>query len=399
MKLLLAGILVLLISIPLTISLLQQNQDTRTRAAGATSLSLVHPPDNSSHTEKTVGESVPITMMIEPGSNSVTFVRFQIKYDPTKLEPVADNPFTVDATKFPTTIEGPIVGNGTISMSISVGSDPTKAIRNAPAKVGTANFKAKAVTTDMSTEVSFSNLTQALSSGADDQSSENVLSYTSPATVSIIEATASPTPEFTPTPTLSPDETTLSFTLLLHGIGEAGDNPNPTGNTLSNKNPKHQQRNIDVSVYDVNEQLVTTKTGTIIYDVDAGNFKGSVSLGNNFASGPYSVKIKSDRYLRRLIPSIQTITHGQEKVIPVTQLVAGDTNGDNTLNILDYSALLDCGYGVLNPLLMTNSSSEYKRQACQVHTPAVNIDVDDNGIINSFDYNLFLRELSVQNGD
>jgi hypothetical protein len=80
-------------------------------------------------------------------------------------------------------------------------------------------------------------------------------------------------------------------------------------------------------------------------------------------------------------------------------LVTGDTNNDNVLNILDYNALLDCGYGELNPLPINDPNSTYNSKECQVHTPTEDVDLNDDGIINSTDYNLFLRELSVQNGD
>lgn len=411
-KLLLTGILLLLVAIPLTLLLLQKPQDTRSRASGGTTLSLIPQPGTSSFIEKSVGQSVPIDMIVDPGSNSVTFIRYQIKYDPNKLQPVANNPFTLNTTSFPTIIEGPVVSNGTISQSISVGSDPTKAIRTVT-KVGTVNFKAIAVTEEGPTIVSFTGLSQVLSSGSNDQAGENVLTGALPATITIIENTGTPVPTETPTvptptgpqptypptPTLAPGQTAVSFTLLLHGIGSAGDNPNPTDSDLSNKNPRHPQRNITMSIYDANDQLVTTTTGILYYDGATGDFKGQVDLGTNFSSGTYTIKIKSDRYLRRLIPGVQTITKSQNNTIAVAQLVAGDTNGDNTLNILDYSALLDCGYGEINPLPITNSSSQFAQQVCQTHSPAINIDIDDNGILNSFDYNLFLRELSVQNGD
>ena len=79
--------------------------------------------------------------------------------------------------------------------------------------------------------------------------------------------------------------------------------------------------------------------------------------------------------------------------------MAGDTNGDNALNILDYNAFLDCGYGVLNPLPINDANSYFNKKICQNHPPTENIDIEDNGLVNSYDYNLFLRELSVQNGD
>jgi hypothetical protein len=403
-------LLLLLIGVPITLSLVQKQQETRTHAAGGTTLSLIPEPGPSSSIQKTVGDSIPIDLMIDPGSNAVTFVKFQVKYDPTKLQPVANNSFTLNTLKFPTSIEGPIVGNDTVSQSVSVGSDPTKVIRTVT-KVGTFNFKAIASTADTPTTVSFTTISQVLSSGPNDQAGENVLANVSPATISIVNIAGSPTPTDMPspttiptptdlpTPTLAPNETALNFTLLLHGIGAAGDNPNPTGNDLSNKNPLHPQRNITVQVLNSHDSIVATSDGSISYDQNDGEFHGQVTLGSTFPSGNYSVKIQSDRYLRRHVIGVQTITKSTINDISVTQLIAGDTNDDNVLNVLDYNALLDCGYGDVNPLPITNSNSFYAKPPCQIHTPAINVDLDDNGIVNSFDYNLFLRELSVQNGD
>lgn len=379
--------LTLAVSIPLTVSLLQQTQDPRGRASGSTVLSLTPASSTNNPIQKQIGDTVALDLMVNPGSNNlVTFVRFQIKYDPTKLEPVASDPFTLNTTAFPTKIEGPVLGSGMVAESVSVGSDPTKAIQTLT-KVGTVNFKAIGATGGTPTSVTFTNLTQALSSGSNDQAAENVLASTMPAFISIGgEASSS-------------SGTMISFDLLFHGIGSAGDNANPTGNSLSNKNPLHPQRNLDVLVYDSNNQLVASKSGTVAYASASGTFVGKVDLGASFPTGNYNVKIKSNRYLRKLVPGIVNIVNLKDNPIPQTFLVAGDTNDDNILNVLDYNALLDCGYGALEPVPMENPSSIFKTQECQVHTPVLNIDVDDNGIVNSPDYNIFLRELSVQSGD
>ncbi len=122
-------------------------------------------------------------------------------------------------------------------------------------------------------------------------------------------------------------------------------------------------------------------------------------MGPDLRDGNYSVKVKTDRYLRKLVPGAQKIALLKDNSITQVALVAGDTNGDNLVNILDYNAFIDCGYGALNPLPLDDANSIFNKRVCQVHTPAINIDVNDNGIIDSTDYNLFLRELSVQSGD
>ncbi len=395
--LILGSLLVLALSIPITVRFLQPRQEIRSKAAGSTKLSFTPVSTATAPLQKNVGDTIALDMMVDPGTNLVTFIRFQLQYDPTKLEIVQPDPFTINASAFPQKIEGPVLGSGTVAESLSVGSDPTKAIQ-AVTKVGTVNFKAIAGTGGAPTTVTYTTLTQALSSGANDQAGENVLSTTTPATI-IIEGGTAATPSGTVTPEPTSVTTSISLDLLLHGVGAAGDNPNPKGNDLSNKNPLHPQRDVDVIIIDNTNQVIATQAGAILYDNGNGSFTGKIDLGTSFPTGNYNIKVKTDRYLRKLVPGIQTITNLKDNKIPQIDVVAGDINDDNILNVLDYNAFLDCGYGEINPIPMIDPNSTFNKQPCQVHKPVINVDVDDNGVVDSPDYNLFLRELSVQNGD
>jgi hypothetical protein len=395
-----AAALLLLISIPLTLSILSQRQDPRQRAAASTTLTFTPASTTASPLVKNVGDSIPLDIMVNPGTNLVTFVRYQITYDPTKVQLDTANPVTLNSAIF-SSVEGPVTTANSIAQSVSIGSDPTKAIQQ-PTKVATINFKAVAPTTGSTTSITFGTMSQALSSGANDQASQNVLSSTTPATIMIngsggvTPSVGSPTATLIPLPTVT--GTAVQFNLFLHGVGAAGDNPNPTGNDLSNKNPVHPQRNLQVEVYNTDNQIVASASAPVNYDPSTGTFTGIMGLGN-VPAGNYNLKIKTDRYLRRLVPGIQQIQTNAVNELPDTQLVAGDTNGDNFLNVIDYNALLDCGYGELNPLPQADANSKFNTNECKAHKPVVNVDIDDNGVVNSFDYNLFLRELSVQNGD
>lgn len=382
----------LAISIPLTLFLVKQNQDARSKAAGATQLSFVPASTTAAPLKRGVGELVPLEITIDPGTNMISFVRFEVRYDPTKLELSTADPFSINLAAFPTKVEGPVLGFGLISESLSVGSDPTKAVK-AVTRVGTLNFRAIASTSGIPTEVRYTPLTQTLSAGSNDQASENVLSSTVSAFITIGNATSGATP----VPTAA--TTSLNFNLFFHGVGSSGDNPNPRGNSLSNKVPLHPQRDIDVVVIDSNNQVVASRGAAVLYNDREGTFQGQLDLGSTFTSGNYNIKIKTDRYLRRLVPGVQNIKNMANNVVPNTELVAGDVNDDNTLNVLDYNAFLDCGYGLIKPLPLIDPNSVFNTPVCQVHTPVINVDVDDNGIVDSTDYNLFLRELSVQSGD
>jgi len=390
--------LALLISIPLTVSQLSQQQNESGHAAAGTSLAFTPSSTTASPIQTSIGNSIDLTINIDPGASLVSFIRYQVNYDPSKVQLDTNNPVTLNSTQF-TNVEGPVNNSGTLEQSVSIGSDATKAISKATT-VATLHFKAIGSTNGGTTTISYGTLSEALSSGPSQQASQNVLSTTTPAVVAISGSNApsnAPSPTTLPIPTIT--GTALNFSLLLHGVGAAGDNPNPTGNSLSNKNPLHPQRNLKIEVFDTNNQSVANSAAPVTYDSTTGMFIGAVGLPGSVKTGNYSVKLQSDRYLKKLVPGIQQIVAGQVVSVTPVQMIAGDTNNDNVLNVLDYNALLDCGYGELNPLPMNDPNATFHSANCQVHTPAEDVDLNDDGVINSTDYNLFLRELSVQNGD
>jgi len=174
--------------------------------------------------------------------------------------------------------------------------------------------------------------------------------------------------------------------LLLHGIGDSGDNANPTSNSLSNKNPQHQAHTITVSVYNTTNQLVINKLGTITYNPDDGDYTGVVPMGTTLTTGDYTIKIKADSYLQKRIPAIVHIVPATTMNMPTVSLIAGETTGDNVISILDYNMLLGCYSDLLPPTF------------CDANKQVLT-DLNDDGNVNQIDYNLFLREITVQNGD
>ncbi|HVA96990.1 MAG TPA: VWA domain-containing protein [Candidatus Acidoferrales bacterium] len=205
-------------------------------------------------------------------------------------------------------------------------------------------------------------------------------------------ATSTPAPSATPTqtpnesPTPQPNGKPLSLDILLHGIGNSGDNANPTESSLSNKTPVHPSRNAHAEIFDINNNLVGTASGTIKYSSSSGSFTGNVYLDHQITAGNYSVYVASDFHLVRRIPNILNLTPNQANQVPQAALVAGDVNNDNQLNILDYNLILDC-YSDLSPAANCDD------------TKKVMTDLNDDGNVNQFDYNLFLREISTQPGD
>ncbi|MEK7572005.1 MAG: hypothetical protein AAB553_07065 [Patescibacteria group bacterium] len=196
--------------------------------------------------------------------------------------------------------------------------------------------------------------------------------------------TKTPTPTFTPTPTAS--ATAFSVTVLLDGIGSRGDNTNPTANITSNKDPKQKTKKTTVTVYDATNTLIASGSGDVLYNATDGNFTGTVPLKKSLTNGSYLVKIQVDGYLQRLVAGIQAVKSGAATTLPVTPLVTGDINRENTLNILDYNLLLDC----YSDLAVASN--------CPTTQKKVTTDINDDGFVNQVDYNLFLREIVTQPG-
>ncbi len=198
-KLFLVGfIVVLLVGIPLTVYLLQQQQETRSRAEKSTIVTFSPDSTQAAPIQKSVGDSVPLDITVDPGKNLVSFVKLEIQYDPETIATASANAFQANTTAFPSVLEGPVYTPGKIAVTLSVGPDPTKAIQQ-KVKAATVTFKAlKNTPPGTPTLVTYSSNTQVLSIGSNDQASENVLSSATPATIAIGGA---PLPSDQPIPT------------------------------------------------------------------------------------------------------------------------------------------------------------------------------------------------------
>lgn len=205
------------------------------------------------------------------------------------------------------------------------------------------------------------------------------------------EFSGTPDPQITVPVTKVPTATTVptggtthvSITVLLHGIGKGGDNVNL--NSAGNMNPLHPQRQLTVELYDATNILKIAKQGAVAFNQTGGSFSGVFDVGA-IPGGAYTVKLRVPHYLTRAVPGIITIDPNTTGTEVIASLITGDSNGDNALSILDYNMLLDC-FSDLSTA--RNCADPSKKEAT---------DFTDDGSVNQFDYNLFLRELSVQTG-
>ena len=239
-----------------------------------------------------------------------------------------------------------------------------------------------------------------------------------PTPTAVPTPTLTPAPTLGPTPTPAPGDTVLKLIIGLDGIGTTGDNVNSDwtphvqpatqftqANTSgSNQTPLTPGRSLRVDIIDSNGSPVGQALSANINFVsdstspDFGKFVGTVDLGSSFATGDYTVKVTNDAHLRRLIGgttgvgAIQKITAGQTEKL-TGRLVAGDVDSNNVLNIQDYNILMSCIHDT------TINNPDNGALCAQNANYAKWSDLYDNGVIDNRDYNLFLREYSVQNGD
>ena len=220
-----------------------------------------------------------------------------------------------------------------------------------------------------------------------------------------ITPTVTLTVTITPTVTLNPSITAtatttgttggakLAFTLKSQAIGN-NQNPDPNHPTASeNPDPKTSTRELKVEVFDGQNIRVANGTGNVIYDKGTGLFTGTVDVGD-LATGNYSVKVKTDKYLRRLIgketnQTIQHITAGlTPNPMPQSTLVIGDIKNDNHLNMDDYNVYYSC-WG--------------DRAGSSTCPDPSKVDLNDDGVtdsrINLKDYAWLFYSFEVQEGD
>lgn len=203
------------------------------------------------------------------------------------------------------------------------------------------------------------------------------------------EPTAAPTlvPTAIPYPTEPLGKVRFDLNVILHGRGIGGDNANPSGNAFSNKNPVNPTQKASLAIFDTTNQLVATATGQVTYNSSSGTYVGTVSTNTDVPAGYYNMKVTVDRHLTRLVPGIQSIQENTTTTVKSVDLITGDTNRDNKLDIRDYNNLLDC-YSDIGPAISCDDLAKQKDS-----------DINDDSKVNQFDYNLFLRELSTQPGE
>lgn len=198
----------ILLVIPVTVFLVQQQQNLKSQANPNTTLSFV-PPDKTA----AVGEKIDFDIWISPGNNQVRFIKLVIKFDATKLSTQEDY-FELNAASNLSIIKEPVIGDDgdTISLSLSIEKDPTKVIQ-ADTKIGTITFDVIEIS-DTPTQIAFDDQQvqiHSINGGNQDTFIENIFLNGTPATVTIQGEPTDVTPD--PNATLTPTTGALTPTI------------------------------------------------------------------------------------------------------------------------------------------------------------------------------------------
>jgi len=182
-----------------------------------------------------------------------------------------------------------------------------------------------------------------------------------------------------PTPTPQPGNILIGLSLKLTGISNIEGNNNTPVN--------FQRTDAMLKIYNTNGQEVKEANGILIYNQETGLYEGKISI-DSLEINQYFLKIKLDNTLFQILKNgqkqtvILTITEGQiEYALGQVNLISGDINNDNKIDLLDYNIIINCTKKLC--------SDEEKQQA----------DLNDDGKIDMIDYNILLRNFSSIEGD
>ena len=163
---------------------------------------------------------------------------------------------------------------------------------------------------------------------------------------------------------------TVTFTVGLDGIGNTPDRQSAPNANASNKNPLHTSRNLITYVTDSTGKVTHGSAATLNYS--SGVFTGTATFAIP-QTGSYSVTVQTDGFIADATSA--NLTLGSNTNVTIDHLINGDINHDGHINLLDY-AFFSPG----------NCLFKSATGAC------ASADLNDDGTVDQFDYNLWLRE-------
>jgi len=199
----------MLTAIPLTLYLLQKQQETRSHASPSTILEFTPDSNPGAPIQKNAGDQFDLHVQMDPGTNQVDYTLLVIDYDPTKFT-TAGAGFVPNNSAFPAQLTPVRYQAGKVTAELGIGAGSTNVIQSLT-EVGVLTLKAIAANTPAANgDITFDGGTLVYTAGAADAANTNVLSTSHPAFITVAATPTTPTPTLSPTvaPTGTPGPTT-----------------------------------------------------------------------------------------------------------------------------------------------------------------------------------------------
>lgn len=175
---------------------------------------------------------------------------------------------------------------------------------------------------------------------------------------------------------LSTQTTALTLSFSLSGIDKQ-----ITGNISPD-------RQITAEITDLGspESKTTPGGGTIRYNKLTGTFVGTITFDKTLEPGIYLMSIKTHKYARHFAGTLVVAPDKTATLANLKQpirLIAGDIDDDGTITLFDYNLLTGC-------IRTIDDSTD--RGSCSLKTE-IRSDLNEDRMTDQIDYNLFLRSI------
>lgn len=322
-KLLLLGFLfAVLLVIPLTVYLVGQQQETRTRAEKSTTLSFSPSEDTA-----TVGGTLNLNIFVHPGTNQINYIKLVLKYDATKLAATEES-FTLNPASDFSILQDPAIGPNGDEFSITLEmTDSTKVITQ-DTRIGSVSFEAIS-SSETPTQISFDK-NQIQVRGIEGDFTENVYQNGNPASITIQggEVSPTPTPTLTPRASLSPSPTST----------ESGDGTTPAENQV----PVCESLNTDRATTG-NPPLSLTFTA------NGSDSDGTISkVTFNFGDGPVETETTGGGLGTGSVSLEKSHTYQNSGTFTASAVLTDDTNGTSDTTNCTVTITVSGGSGSSN---------------------------------------------------
>ncbi len=410
-------IAIVAIALPLTLLQVKRQQDIRQRASGTGVIFSFNPATG------TIGQNTSIALNMNTGGDAVRGLDFSLSFPKDKLTLVS---FTPSST-FPNEIIGVDVasansigmiryaagttGTSPNGASISIGTfvfsgkgsgtailqftrfeviDPTPVVLNASSQGGTYTVSGGAANQCKTTPGAAGS---SCSSACPNDCQQSLVCTNSVCSSDVYKLpTLTPTPATNNIPTPTPTGTTQGGTKITVGFTLPGIGTSTTSKSGYNPDPVRATRQISIKLINSTgqQQEAIAATANISSRATTEYTWKTSPISINSPAGAYSVFIKVDNSLWKRLPGIQTITAGTTNDLGGARLVTGDMDGNDTLNLTDYTKILGC---------VPQPPNNQPKDATCIGDKKTLADINDDGKISDEDIMILLSGFATRNGD